>query len=659
VPWPRVAVRVIALLAAVALIADVVVAVVAGSIADWVYVGVGGPITVGTIVLAALVSRQRPTNLVAPLLCWMALLVALVSFSDNYQPAQAQRPDVLPQLPGVAVAALVVLWVWLYVAVALLMLLFPDGKLPGRRWRPVALGLPAVGVAVQVLMVVSPGPYDAPYADVPHPFGDLPSALTLGLKVVFFPSLIVLMLACATAMWMRFRDGDEVSRAQLKWLALAGLGLPATVLLSWVGFLLTGTNDLAGVGLAFLYAAVPIAVTIAILRHDLYDVDRALSAAVTYGAATAALLGVFTVASAASGVLLGRHSVGVAAGTTALMALLFAPVRKRLQRNVDRRLYPMRRAALQAIDDLRRSIHVDAAGPEQLQEVLRVALRDPALRVAFLLPGRAAFVDSQGVPLDLGPAATPVTVGGQQIGAIASRGPASAQLLHEVAAASALLVEMTRLRIEVSAALREVESSRMRLLRLGYEERRRLERDLHDGAQQRLVSLGMSLRLAQRHLGDCTVDVDGLLDEAVTQLGTAVAELREVAHGMRPSCLDDGLHPALSALAESATLPIDLEVAAARAIPDEIATTAYYVVSEAVANAVKHAGASRVRLRIVQEDEQLRVRIQDDGCGGAAVRPGSGLAGLTDRVAAAGGTLSVCSAPGDGTVVEAVLPCAS
>ncbi len=155
------------------------------------------------------------------------------------------------------------------------------------------------------------------------------------------------------------------------------------------------------------------------------------------------------------------------------------------------------------------------------------------------------------------------------------------------------------------------------------------------------------------------MDVDGLLDESVAQLGTAVAELREVAHGLRPSCLDDGLHPALSVLAQSVPLPVDLEVAADRAIPDDIATTAYYVVSEAVANTVKHADASRIALRIVHVDGQLRVRVEDDGHGGAIPRPGSGLAGISDRVAAAGGSLVVLSRPGEGTVVEAMLPCAS
>jgi len=442
-------------------------------------------------------------------------------------------------------------------------------------------------------------------------------------------------------------------------LALAALAIPGTVLLSWLGLLLQGTHDLAGIGFAVLYLAVPIATTIAIVRHDLYDVDRALSAAVTSSAVAAALLGVFTVASFAAGVVFGRHSAVAAAAVTAAAMLGLVPAWRRLQRAVDRRVYPMRWAALTAIEDLRAAISAGRADPEQLQDVLRGALRDPGLRVAVYFPGAGGYLDTDGKPLELAATAAPVSVRGRQVGAIVSNGPAPVQLQREIAAASAMLVEMVRLRLELTAALREVAASRSRLQRVGDEERRRLERDLHDGAQQRLVSLGMALRLTQRHLKDGSIDIDGLLDEAVAQLGTAVAELREVAHGLRPGCLGEGLYPALSALAESATLPIDLEVDADGGIPDDIASTAYYVVSESVANAVKHAHASRIRLQVVQAGGQLSVRVADDGRGGAAMRPGSGLSGLSDRVAAADGTLDIQSPPSEGTTVKVLLPCAS
>jgi signal transduction histidine kinase len=214
---------------------------------------------------------------------------------------------------------------------------------------------------------------------------------------------------------------------------------------------------------------------------------------------------------------------------------------------------------------------------------------------------------------------------------------------------------VVRLRLELARALHEVQSSRTRLVQTGYAERRALERDLHDGAQHRLVSLGMAIRLAQRHLDDGTVDVGGLLDQSVAELGTAVAELRQIAHGLRPASLNDGLPVALRTLVSAVPLLVDLEVCA-DPLPDDVATTAYFVASEAVANVVKHADAERLGLRVSRVDGHLVVRISDDGCGGAASVSRSGLA---DRVAALGGSLRIDSPAGQGTLIEAALPCAS
>lgn len=279
------------------------------------------------------------------------------------------------------------------------------------------------------------------------------------------------------------------------------------------------------------------------------------------------------------------------------------------------------------------------------------------------MPGRIGLVQADGSPLSVdGGRRVPVRVGGHEIGALVGGTVASPELVGELADASALLVEIVRLRIELRHALNEVESSRARLLHAGYEERRRLERDLHDGAQQRLVSLGMALRLAQRHLGDSSVDLNRLLDSSVAELAAAVAELRQIAHGLRPSSLDDGLGPALSSLASKVPIPVTVDVTgdvSVDQLPDDIATTAFFVASEAMANAVKHAHPAAIGLRVSRMDGQLTVQVRDDGRGGAAVRPGAGLAGIADRVAAAGGALSVSSPAGHGTVVEAVLPCAS
>jgi signal transduction histidine kinase len=302
-------------------------------------------------------------------------------------------------------------------------------------------------------------------------------------------------------------------------------------------------------------------------------------------------------------------------------------------------------------------VHTQGAQPEELESVLRVALRDPQLRVGMLVPGTPGFVDASGVPVpDNG--LVPVTLGGLQIGVLSGSDVTGAGVLRVVASACASLVEVTRLRAELAGALREVEASRTRLVQVGDAERRRLERDLHDGAQQRLVSLGMALRLAQRRLPQGGVDVNELLDQGVAELATAIAELRQIAHGLRPTSLDDGLHAALSALTGKLPIPVHLDVVP-DPLDDDVATTAYFVAAEAITNAAKYANASAINVRVTQCSTGVEVRVQDDGIGGAAARTGSGLAGLADRVAAIGGSLLMTSPAGAGTTIEAVLPCGS
>ncbi|MCW2503190.1 MAG: putative two-component system histidine kinase [Actinomycetia bacterium] len=627
------------------------------------YVGIAGVLGLASAGLGLLVARRRPGNVVGPLLVLNGLAACSVMVNDAYGAVLADRPGLLP-VNGAVLAFSGGSWMFLYVPAALLMLFFPDGRLPGPRWRIAAIGLVAVPVLFDVLVAFDPSPYPAPYQRVPHLFGGIPKPVLTAIMVValsLLPVLLGLLVASAAAMVVRYRRAtDPVARAQVTWFALGALCLPATLLLCWASYLLLGSADLVLFGLAVTYLAIPTATAIALLRHDLYDVDKAISATVTYGLVTAALLAFYTAAAFLAGLTVGRSSVLAAAAATALCAAALSPLRHNLQRRVDRRLYPQREAALAGLDDLRRRTHTGEAQPEELEAVLRRALRDPELRVGYVLPGSTDLVDAAGGPLAPGDRhQAAVLVAGRPIGALVRGSTGSAALLRELAVASTLHVELVRLRMGLAVALRDAESSRTRLLHAGYSERRRLERDLHDGAQQRLVSLGMNLRLAQRHLGDGSVDLDGLLDQSVAELGTAVAELRQLAHGLRPSSLNDGLTPALTLLAEGLPVPVTLDLRIG-VVPDDIATTVYYVASEAVTNAVKHASATAIGVHVEHDDGgALTMRISDDGLGGARIRPGAGLAGLADRVAAAGGDLWIASDHGRGTVVGAVLPCVS
>jgi signal transduction histidine kinase len=618
---------------------------------------VGGIAGAEWAALGLVVARRARGNVVGALVALVGLGVVFTAAREIAWRVLAHHPETLASLDWL-VAVLAESSVWLLAALALLLLYFPDGRVPTDRWRPVPAVLLVAALVHHAYGAVDPAPFRAPLDDLPHPFGPPPagvSALAALAELALFVSVIV----CTAAPVVRFRRAGEARRRQLKWLALAGVGVPAFVVVCLTEVLIFGEAKWLSLAIALAtIIGLPLAIGVAMLRADVYDVDKALATTVGYVLVSAVLLVVFAAASFGAGVVLGRDSTVAAAAATALCAVALSPLRRGLQRRVDRQLYPLRQSALAAVGELQRDVHDGRAEPEQLAARLRAALRDPGLRVGYVIPGGAGVVDESGAPFDAAGGA-PVNMSGVRIGALlpASR-RLSAELLLDVAAACAPLVEIVRLRLQVTAVLREVEASRARLVRVGYDERRRLERDLHDGAQQRLVSLGMALRLAQRHLGDDAVEISDLIDQTVAELATAVAELRRIAHGLRPSALDDGLHAALTALTQHTPIPVGLHVHA-EALPDDVANTAYYVTSEAIANAVKHARATRIDVYVARCDGRLELRISDDGRGGAALRSGSGLAGLNDRVQAVGGALALDSRNGHGTVVEAVVPCGS
>ena len=213
-------------------------------------------------------------------------------------------------------------------------------------------------------------------------------------------------------------------------------------------------------------------------------------------------------------------------------------------------------------------------------------------------------------------------------------------------------MENERLAAQVRAQLEEVRASRARIVEAGDAERRRVERDLHDGAQQRLVALAVRLQVAKA----TALGASDLLDEATAELQTAIAEVRDLARGIHPPILTEaGLGAAIEALAERAAQPVTVDVTEAR-YPATIEATAYFVVAEALTNVARHADATQVHVMTSEQDGQLIVVVQDDGQGGVDPSVGSGLRGLQDRLAAAGGTLTVSSPVGLGTTIRAAIP---
>ena len=618
---------VVALLGACTLLAVMLLAAYAGPALEEPWQVVAASV-IGSVhvVLAVIVARAAPGDITAVLLASLGLIVVLTT---------SVRTDALGALAGG--------WTLIYLPLALMLVVMPNGRAASGRWRVLALALCGVVGAFVLGCAVQ--------AAVPEASGAL-DVVGIALLAVFF----ALLIACAVAPFARYRRADELQQIRLRWVLVAGLSLPLTLLLCWTSYIVLGGPDLVGIGLLVMLLAIPAGATVALTRPQLFDVDRAIVSSVTALALiVAALLGL-AAASGAVGTPMDGWPPVVAATSTAAATLSAVVAFPFARRGFDRMLYPERARTIGRLRRLASRVDAGTARPEEVQDVLRDSLRDTDLVIAYRRLADRALVGLDRSPVAAHGLATPVRIRGEEIGRIVPSPTRVKRPATAIARASAPLLDAVRARSELTAAAAEVEASRERLLRAGYEERRRLERDLHDGAQQRLVALGMQLRVLQR--GAASDALAASLDEAVAQLGTAVAELRRLAHGVRPSALDDGLGAALAELEQLSPHTVELDVHAGE-LPDAVATTAYYVVNEAVANALRHAEAASIVVHVREEPDALLVRVTDDGRGGAVPRTAGGLTGLSDRVSALGGHLIIDSPQGFGTIVEARLPCAS
>jgi|SRR5579872_1280551 len=306
-----------------------------------------------------------------------------------------------------------------------------------------------------------------------------------------------------------------------------------------------------------------------------------------------------------------------------------------------------------------------APAPDRLREALAGALGDPALELALRQPSASAerYRDTKGRLVD--PGHPPE---GRAITPLDSRGDAllvfDGSLVHEpelmgvFVSVATLALEQSRLQAEVASQLEQVRASRARLVEAGDAARRRLERDLHDGAQQRLVTLSLALSTARARAEGLDPELKSLLETASKEAREALVELRELARGIHPTVLTEtGLAGAVQALVERSVVVTTIEAVPGERFPAPVEATAYFVVAEALANVAKHAPSASARVAVRRVVDRLEVEVSDDGGGGAAIESGSGLRGLEDRVASVGGSLRIHSPRGHGTRVEAVIPC--
>ena len=304
-------------------------------------------------------------------------------------------------------------------------------------------------------------------------------------------------------------------------------------------------------------------------------------------------------------------------------------------------------------------VDLERVGPGGVREALSHAVGDPTLELALWLPERGAWSDEFGnnVLLPTG-SDRAVTAVGDDL-AVMVHDPVlldQPALLEAAGSAARLALENERLHAELRAQLAELRDSRARIVRAGDEERRRLERDLHDGAQQRLLGIGVGLRLLRSRVDDAP-ETRELLDETDAEVQAALRELRELARGIHPAVLaDQGLAPALRTLVARTSIDVRVDVADERLEP-HLETAIYFVVSEALANVTKHASASRAWVTIAQRNGHVVVAVRDDGVGGAGPGSGSGLRGMVDRIGALDGRLDIESRPNEGTHLRAEIPC--
>jgi signal transduction histidine kinase len=581
-------------------------------------------IALSLAVAGGLIAWHRPRNPVG----WLLLAAAVFQAGTAAAAPMTATGDVeSPLRPGSGLADLVAIYSWpwsigLFLPMALL--LFPDGTLPSRRWWPLVVVVAIGGLA----FVASAG-------------GELPGGLSTVGDILNGASY----LAAVAALVVRYRRGDERRRRQLLWLLLALLTM-LVMLLIWVP-----AADEGGqlVLILLVIPLVPAAITIAVLRHQLLDIRLVLSRAVLYGLLTGLVVAAYLGLVAVADVVLRREAgLGTSVLATLVIAIGFNPVRVRLQRVVDRALYGDRADPVRAVSRL--GERLAGSSPVEALPLVREALRLPyaALRTGGIERG------ADGTPTDRQETVA-LNAGGARIGELVV-GVRAGQ--HELGAADRAVLEL--LAVPLAMAVRATElseslqSSRGAIVAAREEERRRLRRDLHDGLGPVLTGVTFQADAAGNLLRSDPDRAAELLAGLRRRTAEAIDDIRRLVNDLRPPALDElGLVDALRRQAEEISGPVRVAVDAPAALPPlpaAVEVAAYRIALEGLTNAVRHAGASHVDLRI-EMNGALQVSVSDDGGNRAGWRPGVGLTSMRERAAELGGDVQVGPEPGGGRVV--------
>ena len=615
-----------------------------------------------TVTVGVLILVRRPGNAVGWWMC-TGLLTALAAAVGQYA---RYGMLIVPSAPAAEVAAWLNLWLWIPSLLALVVfipLLFPDGHPPSPRWRAVGwLGGVAGAVGV-VHRAVSPAA-DPGLPRVANPYGINGIDALLGvLEAVWVASLMLAVAGAVASLLVRFRRAAGRKRQQLKWVFYAAtLLVMAEVVTPLVGVALLGRADPTLVAVAEAVATpwVPIAVGVAILRHRLYDIDALISRSMLYGLLTASVIAMYVLVVGYFGAALNVHGEPASLLAAAIIAVVFAPLRTRLQRLVNRWVYGQRDEPYAVLAALGRRLEASLEPHAVLPTIITTVREALKLPHAEIVLADAEHRVSSGVPA-AAPLGLPLLVGTQVVGElrVSPRGAdesftaADHELLSDFARQAAVAAHA----VTLSSELRRAHT---RLVNTREEERRRLRRDLHDGLGPQLASQTLALDAARRLVTSDPAAAERLLVDLREQTQTAVGEIRRLVYGLRPPVLDDrGLAAALreelarfqrDGLRLEITCPQDLPV-----LPAAVDLALYRIALEAVTNVIRHARATQCEVSLCLEPGSIVLRIRDDGGGiPPDAVPGVGFRSMQERARELGGTVGFAS--DSHTTVKACLP---